>query len=129
MALLLFCFGVGLGLQTHLYSVSDGSIVALADPTYQIAQRRLQSGQICSPHHKTSRLQPPLVLLLDALRASPTRLSLLCVIQVSDPFLATVTARWILTDLVAVALSTADFATYAFCAAGEAMALAAGPDR
>ena len=77
---------------------------------------------------KTNSFQAPLLLLVNALRASPTRLSLLCVIQVSDPFLATVTARWILTDLVAVALPTADFATYAFCAAGEACALTASPN-
>ena len=70
----------------------------------------------------------PFRLLLDALRASPTRFLLLCVLPVLESFLATVTARWILTDLVAVALSTADFATYAFCAAGEAMALAASPN-
>ena len=69
-----------------------------------------------------------LLAFLAALRAFPTRLFLLRVLTVLDPFLATVNARWILTALVAVPLSTAGFPRYAFRTAGEAMALAAGPD-
>ena len=77
---------------------------------------------------KTNSCHTPLLLLLEALLASPTRLSLLCVVPVPHPFFATVSARWILTDLVAVALPTADFATYAFGSAGEAIALSASPN-
>ena len=77
---------------------------------------------------KTNSCQTPFGLLFDALRASPTRLSLLCVIPVPHPFLATVSARWILTDLVAVAFITVDSPRYAFRSAGEAMALSASPN-
>ena len=64
-----------------------------------------------------------------ALRAFPTRLLLLRVLSVLHPFLSTARARWILTALVAVPLSTAHFPRDAFGFAGEAMALIASPDQ
>ena len=102
-------------------------MVAIADPERPNRTQAYPIRPDLLTTHKTSRLQPPLVLLLDILLASPTRLSLLCVPQVPDHFPPTVTARWMLTDLVAVALSTADSRRYAFRAAGEEMALAARP--
>ena len=134
MAVLTFFFvGLGLSLQSHLYSVSDSSMVALADST------RLNRTEACpvrlqlvttsqKVRGKTNSFHTPPLLLLDALWASPTRPLLLCVGTIPDPFFATVTARWILTELVAVALPTADFATYAFGSAGEAIALSASPN-
>ena len=73
-------------------------------------------------------LTASLLSFVAALRAFPTRLFLLRVIPIFHPFLATTNARWILTALVAVPLSTAGFPRYAFRTAGEAMALAASPN-
>ena len=78
---------------------------------------------------KKITLRSALLLPFDAaLSASPFRFILFGFWSVLGSFLATATARRILTALVAVALTTAGFTRYAFRSAREAMALSASPD-